>query len=64
MTMLMQNESKPGFVGKMFRKPTFTYPNLLRRAKSMAEALAYLHGGFHEGAVIIHRGTLFGLIFL
>jgi serine/threonine protein kinase len=54
--LLNANVYKPGLSNKVFRKPSFTYSELLSRAKSMAEALAYLHGQFHSGACILHRG--------
>lgn len=56
--LLAQNEAKRGFASMMFRKPTFTYIQLLQRARDMAEALDYLHFRCHPGATIIHRGTL------
>jgi hypothetical protein len=63
-TMLMQNQqsSSSSFTQKLFRKPTFTYTNLLRIARAMAEALDYLHHRCHSGATIIHRGELCSLL--
>lgn len=55
--LLEQTESKRGLANMMFRKPTFTYIQLLQRAKDMAEALDYMHFRCHPGATIIHRGT-------
>lgn len=54
-TILSQNQAKPGFAQKLFRRPTFTYENLLMRAKQMADALDFLHSRCHPGASIIHR---------
>ena len=54
-TILSQNQSKPGFAQKLFRRPTFTYANLLSKARDMAEALDFLHRRSHNGASIIHR---------
>ena len=54
--VLSANIAKPGFTQKLFRKPTFTYPVLLQRAREMADALDYLHRRFHPGCVLIHRG--------
>jgi hypothetical protein len=58
-TMLAQNPQRNDskFAVKLFKKPTFTYTNLLQNAKYMADALDYLHRGCHLGATIIHRGT-------
>lgn len=55
-TLLSQNMAKPGLAQKLFRRPTFTYANLLSKAKDMAEALDFLHTRCHDGATIIHRG--------
>lgn len=64
-SLLEQNEAKQkGFANMMFRKPTFTYAKLLQKASDMAEALDYLHFHCHEGATIIHRGTLLFCMFL
>jgi hypothetical protein len=54
--LLAQHEAKRGFANLMFRKPTFTYVQLLQKARDMAEALDYLHFRCHPGATIIHRG--------
>lgn len=56
-TLLNENLAKPGLAQKLFRKPTFTYLQLLQSAKDMAEALDYLHFKVHDGATILHRGT-------
>lgn len=56
--LLVQYEAKKGFANMMFRKPTFTYIQLLQRARDMAEALDYLHFRCHPGATIIHRGNI------
>ena len=55
-SLLADHQAKPGLAQKLFRKPSFTYSNLLSRAKDMAEALDYLHFRCHPGATIIHRG--------
>jgi hypothetical protein len=54
--LLEHTESKRG-LAMMFRKPTFTYMQLLQRARDMAEALDYMHFRCHPGATIIHRGA-------
>jgi len=54
-TMLSQNQSKPGLAQKLFRRPTFTYLNLLIKSRDMADALNYLHEGVFEGVTVIHR---------
>lgn len=54
-TILAQNQEKPGFAQKLFRRPNFTYSNLLSKARDIAEALDFLHTRAHPGAVIIHR---------
>ena len=54
-TMLSQNQSKPGLAQKLFRRPTFTYLNLLIKSRDMADALNYLHEGVSEGVTVIHR---------
>jgi len=54
-TVLENNKEKPGLAQRFFRKPTFTYANLLMRARDMADALNYLHSRVHDGAVVIHR---------
>lgn len=56
-TILSQNQAKPGLAQKLFRRPTFTYANLLSKARDMAEALDFLHSRCHPGATVIHRGT-------
>jgi hypothetical protein len=40
---------------QLFRKPSFTYINLLTTARDIADGLRYLHYGVHPGASIIHR---------
>lgn len=54
-TILSQNQMKSGLAQKLFRRPSFTYSNLLSRAKDMASALDFLHRDCHIGASIIHR---------
>ena len=57
--MLAPNQvpvSKPAKIAiRFFRRPTFTYANLLSRAKDIAAALHFLHFNCHDGATIIHR---------
>jgi hypothetical protein len=53
--VLSQNIAKPGFANKLFRKPTFTYPVLLQRARDLADSLDYLHRRFFPGCTLIHR---------
>lgn len=56
-TLLAQNQQVSGNkLQKLFHKPTFTYASLLSTAKSIAQAMHYLHEQCHEGATIIHRG--------
>lgn len=54
-TMLSQNQAKPGLASRLFRKPTFTYANLLLKARDLADAFDYIHRNFHPGACILHR---------
>eukprot|EP01038_Epipyxis_sp_PR26KG_P016052 gene16052-21797_t len=54
-SILMEHQSKVGLAQKLFRKPSFTYANLLSKARDMAEALDYLHRTCHPGATILHR---------
>lgn len=56
-TILSQNQSKPGLASKLFRKPSFTYVNLLLKLKEISEAFNYLHHDCHKIATIIHRGS-------
>jgi hypothetical protein len=55
-SLLMKNQEQPGFTSKLFRKPSFTYHELLVRAKEIADAFDYLHRRSHIGACMIHRG--------
>ena len=54
-TILSHNQVKPGLTQKLFRRPSFTYSNLLLRANEICEALDFLNTKFHGGATIIHR---------
>jgi serine/threonine protein kinase len=53
--ILSQNQAKSGLAQKLFRRPSFTYQNLIMRARDIAEALRFLHSHCHIGASIIHR---------
>jgi serine/threonine protein kinase len=52
---LNKYQTKPSLAQRLFRKPTFTYAQLLHRAREMALALQYMHSECHPGATIIHR---------
>lgn len=55
-TILLQNQvNSGGLTQKFFKKPTFSYMNLLQNARAMAEGLDYLHHRSHPGATFIHR---------
>ena len=54
-TVLSHNQFKSGLAQKLFRRPSFTYTNLLSRAKDVADALSFLNTNCHKGATIIHR---------
>lgn len=54
-SLLALHQAKPGLAQRLFRRPSFTYSQLLERARDMAEALDYLHYRCHPGATIIHR---------
>lgn len=54
-TILSENVSKSGLASRLFRKPSFTYNNLLMKARDMADALDYIHRRIFPGACIIHR---------
>ncbi len=54
-SILQQNQVKPGLAQRLFRRPSFTYANLLSRAKDIVDALHFLNTQAHEGATIIHR---------
>lgn len=53
--ILEKNQVKAGLAQKLFRKPSFSYPNLLARAREIVEALRFLHSQCHLGATVIHR---------
>lgn len=54
-SVLGENVQKSGLAKKIFRRSTFTYTNLLKMAKNIADALNYLHTGVHPDATFIHR---------
>lgn len=56
-SLLAQNQARSGLARRLIRKPTFTYANLLIKAKNIAEALVYLHSQLYPGACVIHRGN-------
>ncbi len=57
-TVMRDNmDREKGLAYRLFKKPTFTYANLLQKAKEMAEGFQYLHSRVHPDAVVIHRGT-------
>jgi hypothetical protein len=45
-----------GMTHKLFRKPSFTYANLLQKAKEISEAFHYLHNNVFRGSTVLHRG--------
>eukprot|EP01036_Dinobryon_divergens_P038249 gene38249-50178_t len=53
--ILQEHQVAPGFTKRLFRKPSFTYAQLLTRAREIASALDYLHANVHPGVTIIHR---------
>lgn len=53
--LLNKYQTKPSLAQRLFRKPTFTYSQLLDRAKEMVNALLYMHQNCNGGATIIHR---------
>ncbi len=54
-SVLQQNQVKPGLAQRLFRRPSFTYNNLLLRAKDIADALDFLNTSLYPGATVIHR---------
>jgi len=55
-SILDAHEHKPGIVGRLFTKPSFTYVSLISYALSIARAFNYLHNLWNKDAMIIHRG--------
>jgi serine/threonine protein kinase len=53
--LMSKNQGKRGLTQGLFRQPTFTYAEILNRARDIAEALDYLHMRVHPDATIIHR---------
>jgi hypothetical protein len=47
-----------GITQKLFRKPSFTYANLLQKAKEISEAFHYLHCNVFQGSTVLHRGKI------
>jgi hypothetical protein len=54
-TILSHNQAT-SITSKIFRRPSFTYANLISMLRDMAEAFDYLHTKCHVQASIIHRG--------
>ena len=52
-SLMSKNQSR--FTQGLFRQPTFTYAEILKRARDIAEALDYLHTRVHPDVTIIHR---------
>ena len=46
---------------KLFRRPFFTFREVLLKAQELASALEYLHDHVFEGACIIHRGDILAI---
>lgn len=63
LTQIMAQRQKSTFTSMIFRKPTFTYEELLLRARDLAAALDYLHFKCHSGASILHRGEILSFLF-
>jgi hypothetical protein len=61
-SLLIKNQVQPGLTSILFRKPTFTYQELLLKARDIADAFDYLHRRCHTGATIIHRGKESGAL--
>jgi serine/threonine protein kinase len=54
-SVLQQQQAAKQSLAGLFRKPSFTYSNLLALATSLADALDYLHRRCHGGATFVHR---------
>ena len=51
--VLSKRSKQSGF--SLFRKPVFTYSEILETSMQLASALYYIHETMHAGATIIHR---------
>jgi len=54
-TLLDKTEQNSGITNKLFKKPTFPYLELLRKARSIAAAFHYCHSQIHADAMVLHR---------
>lgn len=55
LTDVLNGNEQTGLAKKFFKKNTFSWPMLLKMAKDVADAFAYLHCGVHPGCSILHR---------
>ena len=53
---LSKEQSRIALARKLFKRKSFTYLNLLKRAKEIAIAMDYLHFGISPDVTVIHRG--------
>ena len=53
--LMNRNQNSKGTSQGLFRQPTFTYSEILSRAKEIADALDYLHTRIHPDLTVIHR---------
>lgn len=54
-TILEKSQQNSGIANKLFKKPTFPYLDLLRKARAIAAAFDYCHRQLHSEAMILHR---------
>ena len=54
-TVLDKTIQNSGIANKLFKKPTFPYLELLRKARSIAAAFHYCHSQIHSDAMVLHR---------
>lgn len=54
-TLLDKTIQNSGITNKLFKKPTFPYLELLRKARSIAAAFHYCHSQIHSDAMVLHR---------
>jgi serine/threonine protein kinase len=55
LAQVLSGNEQTGLAKKFFKKSTFSWPTLLKMAKDVADAFAYLHGGVHDDCSVIHR---------